>query len=163
MEKTKLLSILLADARSITRFFLSNLKEKDVYHKFEIDGIQLNNIIWIVGHLAWAQDAFILKNLNTGVVSPDWLSEFGVGSKCPTENNGPTYSEVYATFKDINNKSIEALPLATTEKLAQDNMFGFGFGDNKSVEMLIRHCIRHESNHAGQLGWLCKLNGIKTM
>lgn len=163
MEKSKLLSILLDDARNITRFFLSNLKGHDVYKSFELNGQKLNNVIWLVGHMAWSQDAFILKNLNTGIVSPDWLSQFGMGSKCPTEGNGPNYTEVYNTFKDIHIKSIEALPNASPELLAQPNMFGFGFGEDKSVEMLVRHCIRHESNHAGHLGWLCKLNGIKTL
>jgi len=163
MIKSAFLAEALADARNITRFFLSQLKGRDVYKRFTADGVELNNVIWLVAHLTWSEDAFVLKNLNSGIVVPDWVADFGMGSHCPAEGEGPAYEEVYKTFKTVHEQSVEVLKNATAAQLKEENSFGIGFGGDKTVDMLIRHCIRHESNHAGHLGWQCKLFNIATI
>ncbi len=58
---------------------------------------------------------------------------------------------------------IDYLKTLTDEQLEEENALGMSMGGSKALKNILYHAIRHEGTHAGQLGWLCKLHGLKTV
>ncbi len=144
--------------RGLSKFFLRQIKDKDPFHQFEINGYQFNNAHWLVGHLAWAEANLILRSIGAYEERFDHLNQFGFGSKPQTKENATiTYDDLYQTLKDIHEKVNNSLPEISDEQLQQESPLGFSFGDDKSVAMMIKHAIRHEGQHCGQISWLVKM------
>ncbi len=149
--------------RQLTIIYLNLLQQTDFYRVFEADGKKLNNVFWIMAHLAVTENFLLLRS--TGGESPKipWARQFGLGSVPIAKEECPPMDEVAGVFSDIHQKSVRHIATLEDSFLDQDNTTGFEFAGEKSVRSIIVHAIRHEGTHAGHLGWLCKLNGIKTL
>ncbi len=70
---------------------------------------------------------------------------------------------ILADMKSVHDAVNKFIPTLSEEQLEEKNVLGMKFGPNESKRYMLIHAIRHEGTHAGQLGWLCKIHGIKTM
>ena len=150
-------------SRDLTRYYLSNLKEQDVYKVFEIEGKQLNSIIWLVAHITVSENWLLLVCTGGEHVKIPWARQFGLGSEVPKKEDCPPFEEILSYFKQVHKKSIAYISQLTDDDLNQPTTNGIDFGGEDSVRAIIKHAIRHECAHAGHLGWLCKLFGVKTI
>lgn len=161
--EAKALADVYKSVRSLTKFFVNQLQDIDIEKQFELDGIKLNTISWLIGHLCWTENALILKgvgNIDSGI---PWLEEYGIGTNPSDIKMKPGLSELISTLDNIHEKALGVLENLNDEELSEDNYLGFGFGGDKSKRMLIIHAIRHEPMHTGQLSWSMKLNRAKTI
>jgi uncharacterized damage-inducible protein DinB len=65
-------------------------------------------------------------------------------------------------FHNVHTKAMEHVANLDAAALDAPNPTGLP-ALGKTVRDVITHAIRHEGAHAGQLAWLCKLYGIRTM
>jgi hypothetical protein len=158
-------AIALADmldmARQLTRWYLSLLKNTDMKHRFELNGIQLNSPLWIAAHLVWAENMLVLHSTGGNPVSISWLDRFQLGAEYD-ESSLPNVKDVLDSMKAVHHCSIQHIRSLSDNQLDEPNHSGISFGANTKRNIL-QHAIRHESIHAGHLGWICKLHGIKTV
>ena len=85
MENSKSLIIAeqIDNTRELTRYYLSKLKEADVYQSFTINNKKLNPIIWELGHLAVSQNWLVLY-LGHGIPEKiEWGKLFALGATPP--------------------------------------------------------------------------------
>lgn len=165
MTESQILAGLLDNARDLTRFYLSKLKEVNPHHQFVIEGsVQLNSYFWILGHLTWAENLLVLHVLGYSQLEVyPWLDRFRLGSMDGEKDGMPEFMVVLDAFKKVHALAIEKLSSAPLEELDLESSLAFNFGRGNSVREIIKHAIRHESVHCGHLGLICKVNGIKTI
>lgn len=161
--ESKILANLLNNARDLTRWYLSKLKEVDVYKSFEVNDKQFNSVIWEIAHLAVTENYLILRSTGGEKISIPWARQFGLGSGIPSKDECPPYEEIWNTFKEIHEKSIAHIKSLSDDDLNKPTLTGATFGGEDTFRSIIMHCARHESVHTGHLGWLCKLHGVKTI
>ncbi|MCO6498957.1 MAG: DinB family protein [Vicingus serpentipes] len=150
-------------SRDLTQYFIKKLEGKDLYKVFEIEGKELNSILWIVAHLAISENWLLLVCTGGEKVKIPWARQFGLGSTIPKKEEYPPAEEIFETFNKVHQAAIKHIAQLTDEDLLQPTTNGTTFGGEDSIGSIIKHNIRHEASHAGQLGWLCKLNGVKTI
>jgi uncharacterized damage-inducible protein DinB len=150
-------------SRDLTRFYLSNLREQDVYKIFESEGKQLNSIIWLIAHITVSENWLLLVCTGGEKVNIPWARQFGLGSEIPQKEDCPPFEEILSYFKEVHEKAITYISSLSDEDLNKPTTNGIDFGGEDSARAIIKHAIRHESAHAGHLGWLCKLFGVKTI
>ncbi|MGB0716113.1 MAG: DinB family protein [Phycisphaerae bacterium] len=137
-------------ARKCTNSYLEAIPTDKWFHTPCENG---NHAMWIIGHLAYADDLFLsVVNEGRGTkLDTTWAERFGMKST-PSANAAdyPEASEVRKTFDDMRNELFafyEALPL---EQLADPTPEEFqAFAPNKGQLLLTAAC--HESTHNGQL------------
>lgn len=157
MEMTK-------EAHALVLFYLKHLKEVDPYKEFECEGKKLNSAYWVTAHLCSIADMLFFKATGTeNPQAPSWLSQFGLGSDPNAVTEAPTFEEAYAYLNSIYKRGYELILSLSDETLDQPNLLAIRFGDDISIRKILYHQIRHEASHAGNLAWICKLNGIKTI
>lgn len=160
-------SIVLADVmnktRQLTSLYLNLLKNADPYQVYEVDGKKLNSILWIKAHLSVTENWLLLRSTGAEAVRIPWAKQFGIGSVVPAKEEYPAIDEIDAVFNDVHQKAISHVSAIPDDKLELVNTTGFEFAGENSTRSVIIHAIRHEGTHSGHLGWLCKLNGIKTI
>ena len=161
-------AIALADAfesvRTLTKWYLSKMKEVDMHKVFEMDGLKFNSAYWITAHLVWSEHYILLVGMGGKPMDIPWLDQFGLGSKFPDDFNSlPPVKEVLGAWKEVHAAAMKQLRSLPDELLDKENPTGFGFGGDNSYRMMIQHAIRHEAIHAGHLSWLCKMYKIKTI
>lgn len=149
--------------RNLTRFFINQLQDIDIEKQFEVDGVRLNTIAWLIGHLCWTENTLILKGVGNTDSGVPWLEEYGIGTNPAEIKTKPALSELISTLDSIHEKAMAILEGLSDEELTKENHLGFGFGGDKSKRMLIIHAIRHEPMHTGQLTWSMKLNSAETI
>ncbi len=159
---------ILADAfesvRTLTKWYISKMKEVDMYKEFEVEGKKLNSAYWLVAHLIWAENFLLLECLGSNGADIPWLGQFSIKSKMPESRAGlPEIKEMLDAWKTVHAKAMEHVRSLPDELLDTENPLGIGFGDDKTHRMMIQHAIRHEALHTGHLSWICKLYGIKTV
>lgn len=159
--QAQLLAETLDTARGLSKWYLSLLKNTDMTHAFEVNGIKLNSPLWIAAHLAWAENMLVLQATGGKPIENEWLNKVMLGS--PHETTFlPDAKEVLNTMKNIHELSMQHLATLADEALDEPNLSGISFGkDTKRIA--IQHAIRHEATHAGHLSWICKLHGISTI
>ena len=143
--------------------YLNILKDTDPHRVFEIEDHKLNNMFWIIAHLSVTENFLLLRCTGGEVVKIPWARQFGLGSVPIPASECPPLDEVKNMFAEVHAKAIKHVATLDEAKLDEVNPVGFEFDNEKSVRAMIVHAIRHEGTHAGHLGWLCKLNGIKTI
>lgn len=163
MTQAQLLAQTLQKVRDLTMWYLGMLKTSDPYQEFEVNGVKLNSIYWLTAHIAWAENMLVLEMCGGETVGVEWLKHYALGCDGSLHTDKPDMKEAIGALKEIHAKSIELLHQLPDEKLEEINKREFGFGGDKSVRMMIQHCIRHEAMHTGHLSWLCKINGIKAI
>lgn len=157
------LANVLDSIRQLTLFYWKKLADKDVFKTFDCNGVQLNNAYWIMAHLAVTENYLILRSTGGEMIKFSWAKLFGLGSAIPTKEECPPINDMIETFHLVYKKSMEHLLSLTDEDLSKPTTTGANFGGEDSYRAIITHAIRHEGTHAGHLGWLCKIHGIKTI
>lgn len=157
--EAQVLSHLMDRTREWTRYYLSPLKDQDPHRVFTCEGKPLNTVFWLVAHLATTENGLLLAATKGPFEKFWWAKHFTVGASGLPPENCPPYEEVWATFNAVHAKAIAHVATLDEATLNAPNPTKLPFGS--SVRDVISHAIRHEGGHAGQLGWLCKLYGIK--
>ena len=150
-------------SRELTKYYLKNLENQDIHKVFEIEGKQLNSIIWLIAHITVSENWLLLVCTGGEKVSIPWARQFGLGSEVPKAEDCPPFEEVLNYFNEVHEKSIAYISQLTDDDLNKPTANGIDFGGEDSIRAIIKHAIRHEGAHAGHLGWLCKLFGVKTI
>lgn len=135
----------------------------DVYKVYDCEGRQLNSAVWIVGHLTTTENYLCLRSTGSEMLRFSWAKLFGMGATVPDRNDLPPLETILQTMQEVHEKSIQRILSLTDEELLLPTSTGFKLGGEDSYRAVIRHAILHEGMHGGQLSWLCKLNGIKTI
>ena len=158
---------LLADtyemAYGLVRFYTGNLREADPNKQWQVNGAMLNSIAWINSHLCWSENFLLLQA--TGGTSPDiaWLEHYSFGSDGTLHDAKVDMKAILTDRKIVHEAAMKHIRSLSNEDLDKDNPMGVQFSQSKSIRTIIQHAIRHEGTHAGHLGWLCKINGAKTV
>lgn len=150
--------------RTLARWYISKMKDADMFHEFEVSGQRLNSAYWLVAHLAWAENFLLLQALGGKALDIPYLEQFKIGAKMPEDKTGlPSVKQILDDWKEIHAAAMAHVRSLSDETLSKDNPMGMGFGGDNTYRMMLHHAIRHESMHTGHLSWLCKLYGIKTI
>jgi hypothetical protein len=152
----------LEKARGLSRWYISLLKNIDPYAQIDVNGIKLNSVAWVVAHLTWAENMLVLQGAGGQPVEIDYLKHYGFGSNGETHMEKPDMKMLLDNMKMVHEKAMVHIQSLTDEQIMAHSPVGQMFGD-PTIKMAIQHAIRHEGTHAGHLGWLCKLNQIKTV
>lgn len=147
-------------AQGLANWYFKLLKDVDVYHQFEVNEQKLNSVYWLAAHLACSENELVLKGIFAPSHSANWLSKFDYGQVYT--NDGPPWNEVKQVAREIHQMSLAAIDNLTDADLEKENGSGVGFGEKPTIRLTLIHHARHVATHCGQLGWIAKLNGIKT-
>lgn len=150
-------------SRDLTNYFIKKLDGKDVYKTFEVEEKKLNSILWLIAHITVSENWLLLVCTGGERVKIPWARQFGLGSQVPNKEDYPPVNEILDMFHKVHQTAITYVATLTDEDLSKPTTNGVTFGGEDSVRAIIKHAIRHESSHAGQLGWLCKLFDVKTI
>lgn len=159
----EVLADLLNYNRKSTLGYLSKIKEFDLTKTFSAEGKELNSPIWILGHLATTQNYLCLKSTGAEMVRFSWAKLFGMGSVIPDAASLPPVEEIVNVLNEVHQRSLTRILSLSNEDLALPTTTGFAMGGEDSYRAIIRHAIMHEGIHAGHMGWICKLWGVKTI
>ena len=163
MKKSEsvILSEVFEMVRNLSKMYLNQLGNINVHECIEYKGIRFNSAYWIAGHLTWTEHALIVKGVAGEDMGIDWLDEFAIGKDPENISKKPTVEEILKTLDEVHSRSLDIIKGLSDENLAEDNLFGMSMGGSKSKRNIIKHLIRHEPMHIGQLSWILKLNGLK--
>ena len=161
--ESRLLAETFEKARGLSKFYISQLKNVDPHHHFELNGASLNSVAWIIAHITWSENFLMLESIGGSPADIPWLGHYEFGSDGTMHEPDLDVKELLADQKIVHTKAMDYVSNMNDAKLETENKYGLSFGDEKSVKAIIQHAIRHEASHAGQLGILCKLYGIKTV
>ena len=161
--EARILSQVMDKTRRQTNNYLKLLANTDLHKVFECNGVRLNNVFWIIAHLGITENFLLLRSSGGENIKIPWARQFGLGSVQVPEAECPPLEDVKAVFESVHSKAISHIASLDESFLDNNNLINFEFDGEKSVRAMIIHAIRHEAAHAGHLGWLCKLNGIKTI
>ena len=113
----------------------------------------INTPAWLLGHLCWAADLAPQLLGKRPALDRTWTSRFGAKTRPKTEASFyPTKAELIATLDAAHSRLLEALPLATPDRLAAEmpepayRSFIPTIGD-----AIVHLMTSHESYHTGQL------------
>lgn len=130
----------------------------------EIPAPGLKPPVWMLGHLAIAND-YALDILGRARVCPEhWHADFGPGS-VPLEGKGPSPSraELVSAFERGHGAVREALPSANPEAMAAPNPLPMPFLQENlpTVGDLLAHLLTtHASFHLGQISTWRRASGL---
>jgi uncharacterized damage-inducible protein DinB len=150
-------------SRGLTKYYLKKLENQDIHKTFEIEGKKLNSILWLTAHITVSENWLLLVCTGGEKLNIPWSRQFGLGSEISKKEDCPSFKEIMTYFDNVHKKSIAYISQLTDEDLSKPTTNGVDFGGEDSVRAIIKHAIRHECTHAGHLGWLCKLFGVKTI
>lgn len=161
--ETQTLVEMLEMSRGLTKFYLKKLEGQDIYKVFEVEGKQLNSMLWLIAHLTVSENWLLLVCTGGEKVSIPWARQFGLGSTIPAKEDYPPVEDIMKMFDEVHKKSIEYVASLSDEDLTKPTTNGVTLGGEDTVGSIIKHAVRHEGSHAGHLGWLCKLFDVKTI
>ncbi len=153
----------LESARVLTRLYMSKLRDVDMTKTFECEGVKLNSAYWIIGHIAWAENMLLLRGTGAKRLRLPWLKAFEIGAKFEYTADMPPIKALIDGMNSIREAAIAQLKTIRDEQLDEPNAIDFKVAGDNTTRMIIQHAARHEATHAGHLGWLCKLHGLKTI
>ncbi len=151
------------NVRSMTKYFLSQLKDIDTSWSPVIEGTKLNSVEWMVGHLCWSEDFLILKSVGNTTSGLPWLDEYGIGSNPDDLKTRTPFGSLLDSLDKIHESALKVLSGLNDAQLDQNNFTDLEFGGDGSIRMAIIHAIRHEPMHSGQLTWIAKMKGLRTI
>lgn len=149
--------------RDLTKYYLHKLKGIDNHKVFEVEGKRLNSVLWIIAHMAVSENFLLLICTGGERVKIPWARQFGLGSEIPKKKDCPPMEEVLLTLNEVHQQAIKHLNTLSDEQLSTPTTKELSFIGDNTIKNVIKHHIRHEGSHNGQLGWLCKLFDIKTI
>ena len=160
MAEAELLLHTFNETRSLSNHYFKKLKDTDLHRSFEVNGVKLNSAKWLMAHLVWAEHFLILEALGGEKFPLEWFPKVAFGSPMCDAAELPDIETILASMKTVHDAVHLFVPTLTDEMLEEKNVLGLKFGPNENKKFLLIHAIRHEGTHAGQLGWLCKMNGV---
>jgi hypothetical protein len=146
--------------RKLSRFYLKHLREVDPLKQIDVNGEKLNCVLWLCAHMTWAEHGMCVTSMGAPSMDIAWMKHFEIGSSSDPRPEWPTMEQVVADMKHVHERALETMRALSDLDALADGSF---FGRSSTRRDILMHAIRHEGTHAGHLGWLCKLNGIKTI
>ena len=162
-SESLILSEVFQDVRGLTKFYLSLAKELDPHTQIEVNGQKLNTLYWIAGHLTWSQHHLLVEALTGEKMDIPWLARFEIGSTPSDEPGLPKFEEILASMDLVHERAMAAILALDDFGLSEPNALGIAFRAGNAKRVVIRHAIRHEPCHTGQIGWLLKMQGMETV
>jgi len=147
--------------RNLSKFYLSQLGGIDVHKSMEFNGKKFNSPYWIAAHLTWTEHSLLIEGLGAELMNIPWLDKFSIGTEPPDDSNLPTYDKILETMGLVHEKAMERVKSLTGEQLDEPNNINLTFGGANSKRAIIKHCIRHEPMHIGQISWYLKINDVE--
>jgi len=147
--------------RGLTKFYLSKLEGVDVNQCLEIEGKKYNSPYWIAAHIVWSEHFLLIEGMGAPDMNISWIDQFSFGSDPTQIMEKPEYSEILEKLDEVHEMAMEKLLSMTDEELDEPNEINATFGGVNNKRNVIKHAIRHEPMHVGQLSWILKANGIK--
>ena len=134
---------------------LKGVKPKDalVHHG------QMNSIGWIVGHLAWQEQRYLLIRPQDITLRPDIQTRFTTGGKMST----PPLSETLAAWREITTASEPFLDSLTTTKLRRELPLPSGKKVGQTQGDAIRRMTYHYWFHIGEILAIRQMLGQKDL
>jgi uncharacterized damage-inducible protein DinB len=150
------------DVRGLTKFYLHRAKEVDPFRVYEAYGTKLNSLYWIMGHIVWAEYYLLVEALTGNNMEIPWLKNFERGSNLEENNDNPSVEDIKQAMDLVHNQAMEGLRAMSNAELGEPNSLGIEFSGGNSKRVLVRHAIRHEPCHSGQIGWILRMNGLES-
>ncbi len=147
--------------RNLSKFYLSQLGDINIKKSLEINGKKFNSPYWIAAHLTWTEHSLLIEGLGAEPMNIPWLEKFSIGTEPPDGNDLPAYDDILKTMEAVHSKAMEKVISLSEAELDEPNAHNFTFGGVNSKRSIIKHCIRHEPLHIGQISWYLKLNDVK--
>ena len=163
MTEAKILANVVDKSRQMTLYYFDKLQETDLHKSFKFEDKYLNSAFWILAHLSVTENWLLLRSTGGVYVKIPWARQFGQGGTNLNKQDAPPLQEVISVLAEVHEKALQHTSSLSDAQLGHDNTTGFNLFGMKSIRDVIVHAIRHESSHAGHLGWICKLQGIKTL
>ena len=162
-SESQILAEIVENTRQLTLSYIQQLKGVDLYREFECEGVKLNSVFWIMGHLPVTQNFLLLRSTGGEAVRIPWARTFGMGATPLIQSEYPSLEEVEATLHEVHSQCVRHVAGLQEESLGNKNTTGFSILGQDTIKSVIVHAIRHENMHAGHLSWLCKLHGLQTI
>lgn len=163
MNKTE--GEILADAyesvRGLTKFYLSKIDKIDINKSIVTDGITFNSAYWILAHLVWTEHSLLIEGLGREMKNIPWLEEYGFGSNPSEAKQKPPVEEILQKMDEVHEAAISNIKKISDKEMDEPNSINASFGGVNSKRNIIKHAIRHEPMHMGQLSWILKAQGVK--
>ena len=134
---------------------LEGVSEKDarVHHG------QMNSIGWIVGHLAWQEQRYLLVRPQKKMLRKDIQTRFTTGGKMST----PVLADTLAAWHEITTASEPFLDALTTAKLLRDLPMPTGKKSGQTQGDAIRRMTYHYWFHIGEILAIRQMIGAKRL
>jgi hypothetical protein len=161
MNASNVLADTLDKTRTLTNYFLHKLKDLDPYQKTNFGGQSFNSIYWITAHLIWAEHNLIVKCSGGPMLDLNELNHYLKGSDGSLAKENSSYDDLLIKQKEVHLYCLNYVKAQSEEWLELENTAKFGMNGDATNRFLIQHAIRHEGNHAGQLLWIGKMNGLQ--
>lgn len=163
VRESDILADCFEDVRSLLKFYLIRAKDVDPYRVFELDGHKLNTLYWLTAHLTWSEHFLLIEAMGGKALDIPWLDRFEMGSEPPQPEGLPTFETVRETMDRVHEHAMATLRGLSSDALDEENAHDLSFRGGKSKRVVVRHAIRHEPCHIGQIGWLIKASGGETV
>lgn len=147
--------------RELVYFYIKNVPREKWDMNFEVVDRKFNSIAWTLAHMAWAQNSLVLKATGGPALQKEWFSDFEIGK--PAATKLPPLEEIESTLKQVHELSLAHVRSLSDDDLATENSAGIKYRFGTTKKALLTHHIRHEGTHVGQLAWLAKMHGVKTI
>ena len=145
------------------RYYFRQLKGQDLHRRFELNGMALNTAYWLYAHMTSSENWLVLRGAGGELVKLPWAKLFNVGATPPKPEDLPPIEEILAASKEVHAKVVAHVLGMSDADLELPHNAMVNIPAITTRRDIILHCIRHGSGHAGQLGILCKLYGLKTI
>ncbi len=119
---------------------------------------QMNSIGWIVGHLAWQEQRYLLDRSQGMVLYAALIKEFAFGAPMST----PSLVEMIKTWRKVTNATEPFLESLTTRTLLKDLPLN-GKSVGQSRGSAIRRLTYHYWFHIGEIQAIRQLLGHKKL
>ncbi len=114
----------------------------------------MNSISWIVGHLAWHEHRYWLKDAQNRSIYPALDDIYAQGAPMST----PDFAEMLALWQNVTRKADPFLDKLTTESL-QSELLRNGLSIGRSVGSGLRRITYHYWYHIGEIQAILQLLG----
>lgn len=161
--EAQVLAEMMDKTRQLTRFYISQLKSVDPYQPVELGGKTFNSLYWLTAHIVWAEDNLLITGTGATTVAPSWINHYAIAGDGTLHPAHGEYKALLDEMKRVHERALAQINSLSAEELDLDNTLNLQFGGDGSKRMAIMHAVRHEGTHIGNLAWLCKMAGIKSV
>jgi uncharacterized damage-inducible protein DinB len=148
-------------SRRLTKFYMSKLDGIDLNKRIEINGLKFNSPHWIAAHLVWTEHFLLIEGMGLPSMNISWIEQYGFGSDPDKITDKPEYKDVLEKLEEVHEKAMKNLITLSDDELDKPNGIDADFGGVNNKRNVIKHAIRHEPMHTGQISWILKANGVK--